>query len=72
MYGEKKLNDKLTHHVNDGLKVFFTDKMIISSIHLSKVGPPCGMTGSVGTDSSTIWSIWSFHATYPAIMIYDV
>lgn len=46
---QKKLNDKLTHHVNEILKVFFTDKMIITSILLSKVGPPCGMTGSVGT-----------------------
>lgn len=44
---------KPTHHVNHVLEVLLTDKMVINSIFLSKVGPPCGVTGSVKTDTHT-------------------
>lgn len=37
--------------MNQALKVFLTDKMVINSILLSKVGPPRGVTGSVETNT---------------------
>lgn len=50
---KKKPNVKLTYHVNHVLKVFLTDKMVINSILLSIVGPPCGVTGSVEKHTRT-------------------
>lgn len=40
------LNGKLTHHVNHVLKLFLVDEMVVSSILLTIVGPPCGVTDS--------------------------
>lgn len=46
----KKLNSMPTYHIYHVLKIFLTDKMVINSILLSKVGLPCGVTDAAKTD----------------------
>lgn len=43
----KGLKGKLTHRVNHILKLFLVEEMVINTILLTIVGPPCGVTDSV-------------------------
>ena len=56
----KKLNSMPTYHIYHVLKIFLTDKMVINSILLSKVGLPCGVTDAAKTDRYRNTQSWEF------------
>lgn len=63
----KELKGKLTHRVNHILKLSLVEEMVINTILLTIVGPPCGVTDSVDANMHKYGffiSSWGVPVTY--------